>query len=416
MHLRSSLPRIAAIFLLIVSSSFLLAQQQAQTNPQSPSASNQTQPQPATASSQAQRPAPASGVHREGTDNILVDANGIPLEDQSGNSIPQSPQPTGDEEAATPTPAAPNVPGPTVSIPNKPTDNGEPTTGKNGTYVFKAQAQEVVLHATVVDQHQRLVTGLTKNDFVVYEDGQPQQITRFGREDVPVSIGILIDNSGSMRDKRMAVNSAALDLVRASNPQDEVFVVNFSDEAIIDADLTSDINKMKEGLEQIDSRGGTALYDAVVASSDYLAKKGRREKKVLLVVTDGEDNASTDTLEQTVRRVQDDNGPAIYAIGILGGDHEKRAKRALEALALQTGGVAFFPKDLSEVDNISKAVARDIRSQYSIYYRPTRPQEQGGYRQVRVDAHASGYGKLQVRTRSGYYANQQQRASIGGEK
>lgn len=414
MHLRSSLPRIAAIFLLIVSGSFLLAQQPSQTNSQNSSAGNQTQGQAASASSQGQRPAVASGVHREGTDNILVDANGIPLEDQSGNSIAAQP-PADEEEAAPPTPS-PAVPGPTVSIPNRPPNNGEPTTGKNGTYVFKQQVQEVVLHATVVDQHQRLVTGLNKSDFVVYEDGQPQQITRFGREDVPVSIGILIDNSGSMRDKRLAVNSAALDLVRASNPEDEVFVVNFSDEAIIDADLTSDINKMKEGLEQIDSRGGTALYDAIVASSDYLAKKGRREKKVLLIVTDGEDNASTDTLEQTVRRVQDDNGPAIYAIGILGGDHEKRAKRALEALALQTGGVAFFPKDLGEVDNISKAVARDIRSQYSIYYRPTRPQEQGGYRQVRVDAHANGYGKLQVRTRSGYYANQQQRAAISGAK
>lgn len=412
MHLRSNLPRIAAIFLLIVSSTFLLAQQpSSQANAQNPPPE---QNQASTnLSPQTQQPAAASGVHREGTDNILVDANGVPLEDQSGNSI--AAQPPADGEAAAPTNPPPNVRGPTISIPSKP-ENGEPTTGKNGTYVFKALAQEVVLHATVVDQHQRLVTGLTKSDFAVYEDGQQQQITRFGQEDVPVSIGILIDNSGSMRDKRQAVNSAALDLVRASNPEDEVFVVNFSDEAIIDADLTSDIKKMKEGLEQIDSRGGTALYDAVVASSDYLAKKGRREKKVLLIVTDGEDNASTDTLEQTVRRVQDDNGPAIYAIGILGGDHEKRAKRALEALALQTGGVAFFPKDLSEVDSISKAVARDIRSQYSIYYRPTRPQDQGGYRQVKVDAHANGYGKLQVRTRSGYYANQQQRAAVSGAK
>jgi VWFA-related protein len=271
--------------------------------------------------------------------------------------------------------------------------------------------QEVVLHATVVDQRSRLVTNLNKNDFTIYEDGQPQTITRFSREDIPVSIGILIDNSGSMRDKRQAVNTAALDLVRGSNAEDEVFIVNFSDEAIIDADLTSDVNKMKEGLEQVDSRGGTALYDAVVASSDYLAKKGRREKKVLLIVTDGEDNASTDTLEQAVRRVQDDSGPVIYSIGILGGDHEKRAKRALEQLSLQTGGVYFFPKDLGEVDQIARAVARDIRSQYSIYYRPTHPQEQGGFRQVKVDAHAPGYGRLQVRTRSGYYAGQQQRAS-----
>lgn len=384
MHLRNELSHWAALFLLVFCATFASAQ----------------------ATSQSNAGAAANGVHREGTDNVLVDAAGIPLEDQSGKTLPQA---NAEPEAAVPATPPPNVAGNTVNVPAKPS-NGEPTK-RGDTYVFRAQSEEVVLHATVVDQRSRLVTNLNKGDFTIYEDGQPQTITRFSREDIPVSIGILIDNSGSMRDKRQAVNTAALDLVKGSNSEDEVFVVNFSDEAIIDADLTSDIAKMQEGLQQVDSRGGTALYDAVVASADYLAKKGRREKKVLLVVTDGEDNASTDTLEQAVRRVQDDNGPVIYSIGILGGEHEKRAKRALEQLALQTGGVAFFPKDLGEVDQIARAVARDIRSQYSIYYRPTRPQEQGGFRQVKVDAHAPGYGRLQVRTRSGYYPGQQQRAA-----
>ena len=378
----------AVLFLLTFCANFLSAQQ-AQAS-QAPA-----QQSPASA---------ASGVHREGTDNILVDAAGIPLEDQSGKTLPPT---NAETETSVPATPPPNVAGPTVTVPTKPSGPAK----RGDTYVFTSQTEEVVLHATVVDQHSRLVMGLTKNDFTVYEDGQPQTITRFTKEDVPVSIGILIDNSGSMRDKRQAVNTSALDLVKGSNPEDEVFVVNFSDEAIIDTDLTSDIAKMQEGLQQIDSRGGTALYDAVVASADYLAKKGRREKKVLLVVTDGEDNASTDTLEQAVRRVQDDNGPMIYSIGILGGEREKRAKRALTALATQTGGVAFFPKDLGEVDQIARAVARDIRSQYSIYYRPSRPQDQGGFRQVKVEAHAPGYPHLQVRTRSGYYPGQQQRAA-----
>lgn len=394
-HLRNDLPRLAALFFLLIASATLVLAQQTQANPQG-SRSSSPAPQQHDASQGQSAP---TGVHREGTDNVLVDASGIPLEDQSGKTVPE------EEPAVAPNPA--NAGGNTVSIP----PNGEPRKGKNNTYTYTVQAQEVVLHATVVDQHSRLVTNLNKNDFTVYEDGQPQTITRFTREDIPVSIGILVDNSGSMRDKRQAVNTAALDLVKSSNPEDEVFIVNFSDEAIIDTDLTSDVAKMQEGLQQIDSRGGTALYDAVVASSDYLAKKGNREKKVLLVVTDGEDNASTDTLEQAVRRVQNDAGPVIYTIGILGGDHEKRAKRALESLALNTGGVAFFPKDLGDVDQIARAVARDIRNQYSIYYRPSRPQEQGGYRQVKVDAHAPGYGRLQVRTRSGYYPGQQQRAS-----
>ena len=390
MHPRNELPRVAALFLLIFCASFAIAQQGQ-----------------AASQSKAQAQSGANNVHREGSDNVLVDANGVPLEDQSGRSIPQT---SAEDEAAIPASPPANVPGSTVNIPSRP-ESGQPKTNGRGGYTFTAQAQEVVLRATVVDQHSRLVTNLNKNDFSIYEDGQLQQITNFSKEDIPVSLGILIDNSGSMRDKRQAVNTAALDLVKESRRDDEVFVVNFSDEAIIDADLTNDIAKLQEGLQQVDSRGGTALYDAVVASADYLAKKGQKDKKVLLVVTDGEDNASTDTLEQAVRRVQDDNGPVIYSIGLLGGEREKRAKRALEQLALQTGGVAFFPKDLTEVDQIARAVARDIRSQYSIYYRPTRPQEQGGFRQVKVDAHAPGYGKLQVRTRSGYYAGQQQRAS-----
>ena len=388
-HPRSKSLNLAISLLLLIFCATFVSAQQGQAVPQ---ANNAQQGSSTSAQSGA--------VHREGTDNVLVDAAGVPLEDQSGKNLP----PNSEETAVSPNPTGV---GPTVSVPTKP----EQPTKQGDKYLFHSEAQEVVLHATVVDQHQRLVTNLNQNDFTILEDGQPQKITRFSREDIPVSIGILIDNSGSMRDKRQAVNTASLDLVRASNQEDEVFVVNFSDEAIIDADLTSDINKMKEGLEQIDTRGGTALYDAVVASSDYLAKKGRREKKVLLVITDGEDNASTDTLEQAVRRVQDDSGPMIYTIGILGGEHEKRAKRALEQLALQTGGVSFFPKDLSEVDQFARAVARDIRSQYSIYYRPSRPQEQGGYRQVKVDVHAPGYGRLQVRTCSGYYPGQQQRAS-----
>jgi VWFA-related protein len=395
MRLRNELPHLAALFLLIFCAAFAVAQQN-----QSAPATNGAAQQPSTQTN-------ASGVHREGTDNILVDAAGVPLEDQSGKTLPQA---NAETEASVPATPPPGVSGNTINVPAKP-QGGVPSVSKNGGYTYYALAQEVVLHATVVDQHSRLVTNLKQNDFTVYEDGQPQTITNFKREDIPVSIGILIDNSGSMREKRQAVNTAALDLVKSSNPEDEAFVVNFSDEAIIDADLTSDISKMQEGLQQVDSRGGTALYDAVVASADYLSKKGRKEKKVLLVVTDGEDNASTDTLEQAVRRVQDENGPAIYSIGILGGEREKRAKRALEQLALQTGGVAFFPKDLGEVDQIARAVARDIRSQYSIYYRPTHPQDQGGFRAVKVDAHAPGYGRLQVRTRSGYYANQQQRAA-----
>jgi Ca-activated chloride channel homolog len=255
----------------------------------------------------------------------------------------------------------------------------------------------------------RMITGLDKNSFQVYEDGQPQQITSFRKEDIPVSVGVLIDNSGSMREKRPAVNTAALNFVRASNKADEVFVVNFDSEYYLDQDFTADVTKLKDALEQIQSRGGTAVYDAVIASADHLAKGAKLDKRILLVVTDGEDNASVKSLEEAVQAVQADNGPTVYTIGILGGDRDKyakRAKRALERLALETGGIAYFPSNLDEVDEITRAVAHDIRNQYAIGYKPTRPQSEGGFRSVRVEAKA-GKTKLQVRTKSGYYAGQQ---------
>lgn len=332
---------------------------------------------------------------------------------QNGQSSAQATQqmpvqdltPPSDAEAAhmaVPAPQPSNQPGDTTTV-----DVGSGMTkNKEGIYNIRKDVQEVLLYATVVDPHNRLVTNLDKSAFQVYEDGQPQQITSFHRDDVPVSLGIVIDNSGSMRDKRPRVNQAALNLVRASNPQDEVFIVNFNEDAILDQDFTSNIDLMKEALDHIDSRGGTAMYDAVVASADQLAKGAKQEKKVLLVVTDGEDNESRMSLEDAVRRVQADSGPTIYTIGILGDDKEaKRAHRALERLATETGGVAYFPKDLGQVDEISRAVAHDIRNQYTLGYKPSRPQSEGGFRNVRVEAH-DGHAKLQVRTRSGYFAGQ----------
>jgi len=275
----------------------------------------------------------------------------------------------------------------------------------SGTFVIRKDVDEVVLHATVVDERQRIVTDLDKNAFTITEDGKPQTIISFHHEDIPVAMGIVIDNSGSMREKRAKVNQAALNLVRSSNPQDEVFVVNFNDEYYLDQDFTNDLLKLKEALEKIDAKGGTALYEAVVASADHLKRDAKLERKILFVVTDGEDNASRETLEQAVKQLQEENGPSVYALGILGDEeHPKRAKHALEIIAQRTGGLAFFPKTLDEVDEISRQVAHDIRNQYTIGYKPTNPRSSGGFRQIRVDAKAKGHSKLMVRTKSGYYA------------
>ncbi len=278
----------------------------------------------------------------------------------------------------------------------------------NGVYTLRRNVDEVVLNCTVIDDHGQLVNDLTQNDFRVFEDNAPQTIVSFQHSDIPISLGILVDNSGSMRDKRAAVDTAALDLVRASNPDDEAFIVNFSDEAFLDQDFTSSIAKLNDGLSNIQSRGGTALYDAVVASADHLAQGARHPKQVLLIITDGEDNASTLDLEQTIHRIQDLQGPVVYSIGLLFGDdtdggEARRAKRALQLLSDETGGLAFFPRNLLDVDTVAAEVAHDIRNQYTIGYHSTIPMSLGGYRTIRVEARAQHHGKLYVRTRSGYY-------------
>src|SRR5215471_5824941 len=199
---------------------------------------------------------------------------------------------------------------------------------EGGKYTLRQDAYEVRLNATVLDGSGKSIQTLTKDAFTVYEDGVLQTINSFRHEDLPVSIGLLIDSSGSMYDKQPAVKQAALDLVKLSNPQDEAFVVDFSWEPFIDADFTSNIGKLTEGLNYIKASGGTALYDALVASADYLAKNAKHPKQVLVIVTDGEDNASGASLEQSIRRIQDLDGPVIYCVGLLfGQDTDKRESR-----------------------------------------------------------------------------------------
>jgi Ca-activated chloride channel homolog len=328
----------------------------------------------------------------------------------------QTPLPAKSQAAPAANQASPaqNPPAPASSAPP---ESSQDQINDQGVFVFRKDVDEVMLHATVVDDKQHIVTNLDRTAFTVFEDGKPQNIISFHHVDIPVAMGIVIDNSGSMREKRAKVNQAALNLVRSSNPKDQVFVVNFNDEQYLDQDFTNDLLKLKEALEKIDARGGTALYDAVVASADHLKQTARLEKKVLFVVTDGEDNASSETLEQAVKQLQQEGGPSVYAIGVLGDEeHPKRAKKALDILAQRTGGIAFFPKTLDEVDAISRTIASDIRNQYAIGYKPTTPKGAGGFRQVRVEAKAKGHNKLMVRTKSGYYAGAQPASAVSGSK
>jgi Ca-activated chloride channel family protein len=291
---------------------------------------------------------------------------------------------------------------------------------QGGKYTLREDAFEVRLNATVLDGSGKSVQTLDKDAFHVYEDGVPQTIASFRHEDLPVSLGLLIDSSGSMYDKRVAVDKASVDFVKLSNPADEEFLVDFSWEAFIDQDFTNNIDKLQQGLGYIKSSGGTAIYDALVASADYLNKNAKHPKQVLLVITDGEDNASSATLEQTIRRIQDLDGPVIYCVGLLFGDdtdkrESRHARRVLETLAEQTGGAAYFPKSVKDVDAIAAEVAQDIRTQYTISYHSTKSPALGGYREVHVEAKSKTFGRLSVRTRTGYFPKVAANDSKSGE-
>jgi Ca-activated chloride channel homolog len=275
-----------------------------------------------------------------------------------------------------------------------------------------ARTDMVVLHATVTDAKGNFVSDLQKDNFRVFEDKIEQKISVFQRADIPVTMGLVIDNSGSMREKRAQVNAAAMTFVKTSNPQDEVFVVNFNDEYYLDIneDFTSNQQELQEALDRIDSRGSTALYDALIGSLDHL-KKGHKDKRVLLVITDGDDDASRETFEYTIKAAEQSDA-AVYCIGVFSDDDRKNDKRmvrhskkVLTELAEATGGMAYFPDSLDQVNPTCEQVARDIRNQYTLGYYPTNTAKDGTFRAVQVQLMAPrSHGKLSVRTRTGYYA------------
>jgi VWFA-related protein len=270
--------------------------------------------------------------------------------------------------------------------------------------VFHAESKLVVLQATVRNARGELVTNLGQEAFTVYENGKKQTLEVFRRDDVPVSLGIVIDNSGSMKRLRPSVEAAALAFVGASNPEDEVFVLNFADKTRIDVPLTRDIGVLKAGIARIDSIGGTAMHDAVQAATEYLHAQGQRDRKALLLITDGFDNASAATLGQ-IKTLVERSDVVVYAIGLLGDESESKAKRArseLDELTEISGGMAYYPPSPEALDGVALGIARQIRNQYMLAYAPHEKSLDGSYRKLRVVA--SGPEPLSVKTRAGYRA------------
>jgi VWFA-related protein len=273
--------------------------------------------------------------------------------------------------------------------------------------IFRSDTRLVEVHATVTDASGKLLTDLPQSDFHIYEDGVEQMIRVFRREDAPISLGLIIDNSASMGTNKAQVAAAALALVRASNPGDEVFIMKFDDRPALLQDFTHDTGKMEAALSKLDASGATAMHDAVLLAAEHLKRLATNDKKVLLVVTDGEDNASIQGIDRIVRMAQQD-GILVYAIGLLTEETPRsaeRAKRDLDALTSSTGGEVFYPQQLQEIDGIAKHVAHDLRNQYTIAYNPpeaTTPTSTGTFRKILVKVSVPG---AIVRARSGYYAD-----------
>ncbi|HEY2904504.1 MAG TPA: VWA domain-containing protein [Vicinamibacterales bacterium] len=273
------------------------------------------------------------------------------------------------------------------------------------TPAFHSETRLVVLHATVRNSRGELVTGLERSAFTVYENGKRQPISLFRRDDVPVSLGLLIDNSGSMRTLRPSVETAALALADASNPRDEIFVVDFNDKARIDVPFTSDRRVLESGVKRVDSIGGTAMRDAIEMAQGYLSEHGTRDRKVLVVVTDGIDNASVATRDR-IERQAEARDTVIFAVGLFGNEQRaKEGRRELDRLADRTGGVAYYPAGVDDIQSIAIEIARQIRNQYTIAYAPLNQALDGSYRTIRLAV--AGPDRLSVRTRAGYRAEPQ---------
>jgi Ca-activated chloride channel homolog len=264
----------------------------------------------------------------------------------------------------------------------------------------------VVLHATVTEREGGLVHTLGVQDFEVYEDGVRQSVRLFKNEDIPVTVGLVVDHSSTMQPRLAEVSAAARTFVRSSNPEDEVVVINFNERVSLGLPgtlgFTNSAAELERAITSAPAGGQTALYDAIAKGLEQL-RAGNLDRKVLVVVSDGGDNASTHTLTQ-VMKLAGQSSAVIYTVGIFDEEDPDRNPSVLKRLAEATGGEAYFPKKLSEVTAICERIARDIRHQYTIGYVPTNPSRDSTYRAIRVVAREKGHGKLTVRTRTGYIA------------
>jgi len=289
----------------------------------------------------------------------------------------------------------------------------QPQSGEKG-YTIGVNVDLVLMYTSVFDKNGRFISGLKKDSFKVYEDGVEQKVSTFSQEDVPVSMGILLDLSGSMRGKIEQVNKAALAFIKASNPQDQVFLIGFNDQVELLQDFTSDIDEITDALDNTVVTGGTALYDAIYLGVQK-SHGGSKPKKAVVVITDGEDRDSFYKLDELIAKVQESD-VQVFCVGFLNPVGDKglfghwsksvpeKAHEALQKIAEETGGKAFFPDKLTDINTVVAEIASELRSQYSIGYFSSNSARDGSFRRVKIEIPGSNSSTTHVRYRRGYYA------------
>jgi Ca-activated chloride channel family protein len=282
-----------------------------------------------------------------------------------------------------------------------------------GTETIKIDTELVQLDVTVIDQNNNPIYGLTKDDFTVYEDKVKQQIESVSREEILISFGVVIDTSGSMRSKIQTITDASRSLIKQKRPDDEGFVVQFKAEPEIVQPFTKEEGDLASALEQLHTSGPTALLDAIIHSSEYAFKNGKQRRKAIIVISDGLDKNSAVKEKEVIEAIKE-NEVQLYMIGFIEKDEQpaspfykspsQKARELLERLAIDSGGRAFFPSELSEIPAIAAQIAKDLRTQYVVSYYPANTQRDGTFRTVQVDVSPKGNQRMIARSRNGYYA------------
>jgi Ca-activated chloride channel homolog len=271
----------------------------------------------------------------------------------------------------------------------------------------------VLLDVKVVDQENNPIMNLKKEDFIVYEDKIKQTVDNVSREEVPVSFGLVIDTSGSMKSKLQTVSDASVSLIKQMRVDDEAFVASFKAEPELVQDFTSDRRELEDAISELYTSGGTALLDAIIATADYAQEKGKQRRKALVVISDGLEKNSSVKEKEVMEAIKEDE-VQVYLVGFIDEEMEekslfgkspaKKAKDLLSRIADDSGGHAYFPKDISEIPAIAAQIAKDLRTQYVVSYYPSNEKRDGTFRNVQVSVNSQGSRKLIARTRRGYYA------------